>query len=54
MRTLTQSAYMQFLAMCAYLVDDRHLDHLRMYIARRDNHVMNTRCRMDTRSRTCA
>ena len=50
---LTQSAYMRFLAMYVYLVDDRHLDHLSTDIPRRDNHVMNTRCHMDTRSRTC-
>ena len=50
---LTQSAYMRFLAMYVYLVDDLHLDHLSTDIPRRDNH-MNTRCRMDTRSRTCA
>ena len=49
---LTQSAYMRFLAMYVYLVDDLHLDHLSTDIPRRDNH-MNTRCRMDTRSRTC-
>ena len=53
MRILTRSAYMQFLAMyVVYLVGDRHLDHLSTDIPRRDNH-MNTRCRMDTRSRTC-
>ena len=32
---------------------DRHLDHNYTDIPRRDNHVMNTRCHMDTRSRTC-
>ena len=53
MRILTRSAYMQFLAMyVVYLVGGHHLDHLCMRIPRRDNH-MNTRCRMDTRSRTC-
>lgn len=50
---LTQSAYMRFLAMYVNLVDDRHLDHLSTDIPRRDNHVMNTRCHTDTRSRTC-
>ena len=50
---LTQSAYMRFLAMYVNLVDDRHLDHNYTDIPRRDNHVMNTRCHMDTRSRTC-
>ena len=45
---------MRFLATYVNLVDDRHLDHMCMCIPRRDNHVMNTRCHMDTRSRTCA
>ena len=51
---LTQSAYMRFLATYVNLVGDRHLDHMCMCIPRRDNHVMNTRCHTDTRSRTCA
>ena len=51
---LTQSAYMRFLAMYEYLVGDRDLDHNYTDIPRLDNHVMNTRCHMDTRSRTCA
>ena len=45
---------MRFLATYVNLVDDRHLDHLNTDIPRRDNHVMNTRCHTDTRSRTCA
>lgn len=54
LRILTRSAYMQFLAMCVvYLAGDHHLDHNYTDIPRRDNHVMNTRCHMDTRSRTC-
>ena len=53
MRILTRSVHMQFLAMYVYLVGDRHLDHNYTEIPRRDNHVMNTRCHMDTRSRTC-
>ena len=54
MRILTRSAYMQFLAMCVvYRAGDHLLDHNYTDIPRRDNHVMNTRCHMDTRSRTC-
>ena len=53
MRILTRSVHMQFLAMYVYLVGDHHLDHNYTDIPRRDNHVMNTRCHMDTRSRTC-
>ncbi len=53
LRILTRSVHMQFLAMYVYLVGDRHLDHNYTDIPRRDNHVMNIRCHMDTRSRTC-
>ena len=53
LRILTRSVHMQFLAMYVYLVGDHHLDHNYTDIPRRDTHVMNTRCHMDTRSRTC-
>ncbi len=48
-----RNAYMRFLATYVYLVDDRHLDHMYAYMSRRDHRMMNTRCHMDTRSRTC-
>ena len=45
---------MQFLAMyVVYLVDDRHLDHMRTYMSRRDNHIRTLVHMMNTRSRTC-